>query len=131
MCIAFFKRFGASAALFLLLSAGLCALFPALQCDAFAPERIVIDYTGQSAGLSEAGDLNGTEVLIEDASTGESFSMPLEEYLIGVVAGEMPASFHEEARRAQAVAARSYARYTLQYTPKKHASGAPLCTDPG
>ena len=131
MYMAFFKRFGASAALFLLLSAGLCALFPALQCDATAPERIVIDYTGQSTGRSDAGEVNETEVLIEDVSTGESFSMPLEEYLVGVVAGEMPASFHEEARRAQAVAARSYARYTLQYTPKKHTSGAPLCTDPG
>ncbi len=35
-------------------------------------------------------------------------SVPLEEYIVGVVAGEMPASFHEEALKAQAVAARSY-----------------------
>ena len=31
------------------------------------------------------------------------------QYLIGVLAGEMPASFHEEALKAQAIAARTYA----------------------
>ena len=35
--------------------------------------------------------------------------IPLDEYVMGVVAGEMPASFHEEALKAQAVAARTYA----------------------
>ena len=33
----------------------------------------------------------------------------LEDYIVGVVAAEMPASFHEEALKAQAVAARTYA----------------------
>lgn len=37
--------------------------------------------------------------------------LPLEEYIIGVVAGEMPASFSIEALKAQAVASRSYALY--------------------
>lgn len=35
--------------------------------------------------------------------------MDLEEYLVGVVAAEMPSSFHMEALKAQAVAARTYA----------------------
>lgn len=34
--------------------------------------------------------------------------MPLEEYVVGVVAGEMPIDFHDEALRAQAIAARTY-----------------------
>ena len=37
--------------------------------------------------------------------------LPLEEYIVGVVAGEMPASFSIEALKAQAVASRSYALY--------------------
>jgi len=37
--------------------------------------------------------------------------IPLEEYVLGVVAGEMPASFDIEALKAQAVAARTYALY--------------------
>lgn len=35
-------------------------------------------------------------------------SLAVEDYLIGVVAAEMPASFHEEALKAQAIAARTY-----------------------
>lgn len=35
-------------------------------------------------------------------------SIPLEEYVLGVVAGEMPASFNLEALKAQAVASRTY-----------------------
>lgn len=35
--------------------------------------------------------------------------IPLEEYVVGVVAAEMPATFHMEALRAQAIAARTYA----------------------
>ena len=42
------------------------------------------------------------------------FKIDLEEYVIGVVAGEMPASFQEEALKAQAVAARTYALYKSQ-----------------
>ncbi len=39
------------------------------------------------------------------------FYIDLEEYIVGVVAGEMPASFNMEALKAQAVAARTYALY--------------------
>ena len=35
-------------------------------------------------------------------------SIPLEEYLIGVIAGEMPVSFEKEALKAQAVASRTF-----------------------
>jgi len=55
-------------------------------------------------------------VLVDDITievfvnqTSETHSMPLEEYLVGVVAAEMPASFHAEALKAQAVLARTYA----------------------
>ena len=46
-----------------------------------------------------------------DTSTeiAEEKSMPEEEYIVGVVAAEMPASFETEALKAQAVAARTYA----------------------
>jgi stage II sporulation protein D len=40
--------------------------------------------------------------------------LPLQRYLDGVVAGEMPHTWHLEALKAQAVAARSYALATLQ-----------------
>lgn len=40
-------------------------------------------------------------------------NVPLEKYVKGVVAGEMPISFSEEALKAQAVAARSYIMYKI------------------
>ena len=43
------------------------------------------------------------------SETNEIVELPLEEYIIGVIAAEMPASFEIEALKAQAVAARSYA----------------------
>lgn len=49
------------------------------------------------------------DVIIKDVAKNEETNLDLEEYIIGVVAGEMPASFEIEALKAQAVAARSYA----------------------
>lgn len=46
--------------------------------------------------------------------TGEIDILPFEEYIVGVVAGEMPVSFHIEALKAQAVAARNYAFKKIQ-----------------
>lgn len=52
----------------------------------------------------------------------------MDEYLVGVVLAEMPASFEGEALKAQAVAARTYARKVWQ-TGGKHGDGS-VCTDP-
>ena len=41
-------------------------------------------------------------------SSGDIESVPLEEYVVGVVAGEMPVSFELEALKAQSVASRTY-----------------------
>lgn len=50
----------------------------------------------------------------------------LEEYLVGVVLAEMPASFESEALKAQAVAARTYAG-KAERTGGKHGDGS-ICT---
>lgn len=47
-------------------------------------------------------------VRVKRESTGTIEKVPLEEYVTGVLAGEMPVSFELEALKAQAVAARSY-----------------------
>lgn len=56
--------------------------------------------------------------------------MDLDEYVLGVVAGEMPAEFPEEALKAQAVAARTFgAAHMEAYGGKKYKSntGADVC----
>ena len=47
-------------------------------------------------------------VKVKKEKTNEIIEVPFEDYVVGVVAGEMPASFPEESLKAQAVAARSY-----------------------
>ena len=50
------------------------------------------------------------QVLISNNNDkSDAYYIDLEEYVLGVVAGEMPASFSMEALKAQAIAARSYA----------------------
>ena len=50
----------------------------------------------------------------------------IEDYLPGVLAGEMPSSYPDEALKAQAIAARSY---TIRARGKHAASGYDLCDD--
>ena len=65
-------------------------------------------------------------VYITETNTVTSIS--LETYVTGVVASEMPSSFHIEALKAQAVAARTYAVAKMQSdeNPEQHPQ-APLC----
>lgn len=51
------------------------------------------------------------DINIRVLTNGNVQSIPLEKYVVGVVAGEMPASFNVEALKAQAVASRSFALY--------------------
>ena len=52
----------------------------------------------------------------------------LDEYLYGVVSAEMPASFEEEALKAQAVVARTYTIYKIVNNDGKHGD-ADICDD--
>ena len=68
----------------------------------------------------------GTKVPVR---TGEEVEdQLLEEYLVGVVLAEMPASFEPDALTAQAVVARTYTMRTNR-TVGKHGDGS-ICTDP-
>ena len=54
-------------------------------------------------------------------------SLKIEEYLIGVVACEMPASFHEEALKAQAISARTYLYNELRKDSNKQLTDDDQC----
>jgi stage II sporulation protein D len=51
---------------------------------------------------------SAVEVAVYRTSAGQIDNVPLEEYLVGVVAAEMPVEFKEEALKAQALTARTY-----------------------
>ena len=56
-----------------------------------------------------------TIIRVKRNATGDIDEIPFEEYIVGVLAGEMPIYFEKEALKAQAVAARSYALKRMEY----------------
>jgi stage II sporulation protein D len=76
--------------------------------------------------------LAGTIVKVKLAGTNTIKAFDVEDYLVGVVAAEMPARFETDALKAQAIAARTYSIRRLQESMKGNADhpGADLCTDP-
>lgn len=76
----------------------------------------------------------GTDLTIRvyNCEAKEIKDMALEEYILGVVAGEMPADFHIEALKAQVLAARTYTLLRMRQFGGKGCSahpGADICTD--
>lgn len=61
-------------------------------------------------------------------STNVIEELPLDEYLLGVVSAEMPATFEQEALNAQAVVARTYTIYSITHNNNKHGE-ADICDD--
>jgi len=59
-------------------------------------------------------------IVIKINKNNEIQKINLEDYIVGVVAGEMPASFHEEALKAQAIASRTFAMYKLEKENKEY-----------
>lgn len=88
------------------------------------PFCVSIFWTKQE--VAEKHNITAT-VKMADGSVRE---VDVEEYLYGVLAGEMPASFHKEALKAQAVAARTYIVNKKQNgeTDDVHPD-ADICTD--
>ena len=72
---------------------------------------------------------SGQIITVYDSERGV-MELEIEDYLVHVVAGEMPASFEEEALKAQAVAARTFTEKRITGSSKCK-SGCDVCTNPG
>ena len=79
------------------------------------PEKVTYDY----------GKYNKVKLL--HTKTGEVEEIGIDEYLLGVVSSEMPASFESEALKAQAVVARTYTMYKI-VNGSKH-ENVDICDD--
>ena len=75
-------------------------------------------------------DTSEQNITVYFHNTDETRVIPLDAYLVGVLAAEMPADFELEALKAQAVAARTYAlrRLTLNSKSENHPE-AVVCTN--
>ena len=69
-----------------------------------------------------------TGIILLQQENGSVMPVETEQYLTGVVLGEMPAAFSEEALKAQAVAARTYTMKIME--EMKHGENS-ICADPG
>ena len=93
-------------------------------------ERVPETREGDAQERSAQGQRDSAVLLtVQDGETVES--MALDQYLRGVVRGEMPASFELEALKAQAAAERTYVYYQLAAGRKEAHPDADVCTDPG
>lgn len=102
-------------------------VFPSLLVsDRYIPQN-------QSYTLTSDGTVGDLLINVYVDKDKKLIQIPLEEYVKGVVAAEMPALFHEEALKAQAILARTYALKRMRifggngcdYHPE-----ADVCTDP-
>lgn len=72
---------------------------------------------------------SGIKIAVLNTESGSVHNTDLEEYLVGVLAAEMPASYEMEALKAQAVAARSFIMSRLSNRSQDH-KDADVCSDP-
>lgn len=91
-----------------------------------APENVTGKYVGCDA----------TYIKVYVKATRQYVDMLMGDYLIGVIAAEMPVRFDLEALKAQAVASRTFAIYKAQSDSYYHsaahgATGADVCTNSG
>lgn len=110
------RRFGGLAALAAV--GALAVLLPALlvqhgarqaQDAAGVAAAVHSPAGGQIAGSGrEAADPDQTSVRVYLTHTGQVETLPLEEYVTGVLAAEMPTNFELAALKAQAIAARTF-----------------------
>lgn len=85
--------------------------------------------SGTDASISRIleGKTADSDITVRVLMGGDVKELALDDYLFGVVAAEMPASFEPEALKAQAVAARTYTLYQLQIGGAHE--NADVCTD--
>ena len=127
---------------FLLLCTVLLVLGCVLPCAAYRLTRMTLAQ-GSAPSTAEAASAASEEsseqeapspaditdtVCFTDQSTGQTVTLSLREYLIGAVAAEMPVSWPDEALKAQAVAAHSYALYRRDHSSGEN--GAWFTADP-
>lgn len=72
---------------------------------------------------------NVTKIRLLKTETNEVEEINFEDYLKGVLIGEVPASYNIEALKAQAIVARTYALYKLKYSAYAH-ENADMCDNP-
>ncbi len=82
-------------------------------------------------GQQQEDDYKAPDIQVYEPEDDRVVTMSLEEYVVRVVAAEMPASYESETLKAQAVAARTLAVYKMEHGGCSKAANADICADHG
>lgn len=115
------------------------AVFPALpvllrnrETDDTNEQLMLREFTFDSEDTTVSLEFSDEPYKVLDIDSGNILEVPVRDYVIGAVCAEMPASFGEEALKAQAVAAHTYAerqRIRERETPSPELMGADFSND--
>ena len=83
---------------------------------------------GESKNISSESDLPRDTIDVMMSKTGSVKTLKMREYVIGSLSGEMSASYHKEALKAQAVACYTFALYVAS-REEKRPEGAEISDD--
>ncbi|MBD5146835.1 MAG: stage II sporulation protein D [Ruminococcus sp.] len=100
------------------------------DAESDTPEAVPTVNTDEPSKPADTDISDTLKVL--DFTSGQVMELSLRDYVIGAVLAEMPASYHEEALKAQAVAARTYAvrqREKQRLSPDPELMGADISND--
>lgn len=100
----------------------ICFMLPIIFTKKYNTQETIIGVQEQQ---NEYDYKQYSTIKLLHAETGEIEEINIDEYLYGVVSAEMPANFHEEALKAQAIVARTYTIYKI-VNGSKH-EGADIC----
>lgn len=96
-------------------------------------------YSGEPSGAKEgegasppmpAVGENDSAIMVDVLMGDTVTTLSMGEYLVGVVAAEMPAEFEPDALMAQAAAGRTYILYKMLVSPSQNHPEADACSDP-
>ena len=115
------------------------AVFPALpvllrnrDTDDTNEQLMLREFTFDSEDTTVSLEFSDEPYKVLDIDSGNILEVPVRDYVIGAVCAEMPASFGEEALKAQAVAAHTYAerlRIRERENPSPELMGADFSND--
>lgn len=106
----------------------ICFSIPIIFTSNFSEKTSSKEVDNIVAGEIEYNYTKYGTVKLLHTDTNKIEELDIDEYLYGVVSAEMPASFEEEALKAQAVVARTYTIYKIINNEDKHGD-ANICDD--
>lgn len=104
----------------ILLMVLICFALPIIFTKQYKPQEVASNVQEKEYDYKQYSTIK-----LLHSTTGEIEEINLDEYIYGVVSAEMPASFHEEALKAQSLVARTYTIYKI-VNGSKH-EGADIC----